>query len=72
MVVSHEIPETFQMADKIIVLANGGIAAQGTPQEVRDSTDPLVNQFVHGLPDGPVQFHYAGPTVAEDFSGRAP
>ncbi|MEO7391874.1 MAG: ABC transporter ATP-binding protein [Ramlibacter sp.] len=72
VVVSHEIPETFQMADQIIVLANGGIAAQGTPQEVRESKDPLVNQFVHGLPDGPVQFHYPGPTVAQDFSGRAP
>ena len=72
VVVSHEIPETFHMADRVIVLANGGIAAQGTPQEVRESTDPLVNQFVNGLPDGPVQFHYPGPTVAQDFSGWAP
>src|SRR6478735_3581970 len=68
IVVSHDLEETFRIADQVIVIANGGIAAQGTPEEVRESTDPLVHQFVHALPDGPVQFHYPGPTVAEDFS----
>ncbi len=69
LVVSHEIPETFHMADQVIVLANGRIAAQGTPDEVRKSSDPLVYQFVHALSDGPVQFQYPGPTVAQDFGG---
>lgn len=69
VVVSHEIPETFHMVDHVIVLANGKIAASGTPEEVRRSDDPLVNQFVNGLPDGPVRFHYPGPTVAQDFGG---
>jgi phospholipid/cholesterol/gamma-HCH transport system ATP-binding protein len=71
LVVSHEIPETFRMADQVIVLVNGSIAAQGTPDDVRHSDDPLVHQFVHALSEGPVQFHYPGPTVAQDFSGRA-
>jgi phospholipid/cholesterol/gamma-HCH transport system ATP-binding protein len=52
-------------------LANGKIATQGTPEEVRHSTDPLVHQYVHALPDGPVHFHYPGPTVAEDFGDEA-
>jgi phospholipid/cholesterol/gamma-HCH transport system ATP-binding protein len=69
LVVSHEIPETFRMSDQVIVLANGRIAAQGTPQEVRESSDPLVFQFVNALSEGPVQFHYPGPAVAQDFSG---
>ncbi len=69
LVVSHEIPETFHMSDQVIVLANGRIAAQGTPQQVRESSDPLVYQFVHALSEGPVQFHYPGPTVAQDYSG---
>lgn len=68
IVVSHDLEETFRIADKVVILANGGIAAQGTPDEVRHSTDPLVHQFVHALPDGPVHFHYPGPGVAEDFS----
>jgi phospholipid/cholesterol/gamma-HCH transport system ATP-binding protein len=69
VVVSHDLEETFLIADQVIVLANGRIAAQGTPEEVRHSTDPLVHQFVHAQADGPVRFHYPGPSVAEDFSG---
>jgi phospholipid/cholesterol/gamma-HCH transport system ATP-binding protein len=69
IVVSHDLEETFHIADQVIILANGRIAAQGTPEEVRASTDPLVAQFVHARPDGPVQFQYPGPTVAQDFGG---
>ena len=69
LVVSHELEETFHISDQVIILANGRIAAQGTPEEVRGSTDPLVYQFVHALSDGPVRFHYPGPSVAQDFSG---
>jgi len=67
IVVSHDLDETFRIADKVIILANGRIAAQGTPDEVRHSVDPLVHQFVNALPEGPVKFHYPGPDVAEDF-----
>jgi phospholipid/cholesterol/gamma-HCH transport system ATP-binding protein len=65
--VSHELEQTFAIADHVVILANGKIAVQGTPDEVRQSTDPLVYQYVHALSDGPVRFHYPGPTVAEDF-----
>ena len=67
IVVSHDLEETFRIADKVIILANGKIAAQGTPDEVRHSTDPLVHQFVNALSEGPVKFHYPGPDVATDF-----
>ena len=67
IIVSHDLDETFHIADQVIVLANGKIAAQGTPDEVRNSTDPLVKQFVTAAPDGPVRFHYPGPSVAQDF-----
>jgi phospholipid/cholesterol/gamma-HCH transport system ATP-binding protein len=68
IVVSHDLEETFHIADQVIVLANGRIAAQGTPEQVRASTDPLVHQFVHAEPEGPVHFHYPGVSVNEDFS----
>jgi phospholipid/cholesterol/gamma-HCH transport system ATP-binding protein len=71
IVVSHDLDETFRIADQVIVLANGKIAAQGTPDEVRHREDPLVRQFVNALPDGPVHFHYPGPTLEQDF-GAAP
>ncbi len=68
IMVSHDLEQTFAIADHIIVLANGKIATQGTPDEVRHSSDPLVYQFVHALPEGPVHFHYPGPAVAQDFA----
>ena len=67
IVVSHDLEETFRIADQVIVLANGKIAAQGTPAQVKASTDPLVAQFVQAQPEGPVHFHYPGPSVAQDF-----
>jgi phospholipid/cholesterol/gamma-HCH transport system ATP-binding protein len=67
IVVSHDLEETFRIADKVIILANGGVAAQGTPDEVRHSADPLVHQFVNALSEGPVKFHYPGPDVSTDF-----
>ncbi len=70
IVVSHDLEETFRIADQVIILANGGIAAQGTPDEVRHSTDPLIHQFVNALSEGPVKFHYPGPDVAADFGNQ--
>ena len=67
ILVSHDIDATFALADHVIILGPGVIAAQGTPDEVRASTDPLVHQFVHALPTGPVPFHYPGPDLAQDF-----
>jgi phospholipid/cholesterol/gamma-HCH transport system ATP-binding protein len=69
--VSHELEQTFAIADHVIILANGKIATQGTPDQVRQSTDPLVYQYVNALPDGPVRFHYPGPSVADDFGVAA-
>ena len=72
VVVSHDLDETFHIADQVIVLANGKIAAQGTPDEVRHSEDPLVHQFVNALPEGPVRFHYPAASIEADFSIGAP
>ena len=75
LIVSHDLEETFRIADRVIILANGRIAAQGTPDEVRHSDDPLVRQFVLAQAEGPVHFHYPGPTLDDDFgpvmAGRA-
>lgn len=67
IVVSHDLEETFRLADHVIILGPGNVAAQGTPEEVRASEDPLVHQFVRALPTGPVPFHYPAASVAEDF-----
>jgi phospholipid/cholesterol/gamma-HCH transport system ATP-binding protein len=68
IIVSHDLDETFHIADQVIILANGKIAAQGTPDEVRHSDNPLVHQFVNALPEGPVLFDYPAADIADDFS----
>ncbi|MEO7242301.1 MAG: ABC transporter ATP-binding protein [Variovorax sp.] len=68
LIVSHDLDETFAIADHVIILANGGVAAEGAPADVRESSDPLVHQFVNALPDGPVKFHYPGPSIEDDFA----
>jgi phospholipid/cholesterol/gamma-HCH transport system ATP-binding protein len=65
--VSHELEQTFAIADHVIILANGKVATQGSPDQVKQSTDPLVFQYVNALSDGPVRFHYPGSTIAQDF-----
>ena len=67
IVVSHDVAETFSIADRVVFIANGGVVAQGTPEEMRASEDPLVRQFVDAEPDGPVRFHYPAAPAAEDY-----
>jgi phospholipid/cholesterol/gamma-HCH transport system ATP-binding protein len=70
VLVSHDVEETFLIADHIVLLANGRIAAQGSPAEMRASDDPLVRQFVHAAPDGPVRFQYPAIDAGHDFGVR--
>ncbi len=71
ILVTHDIPETFEIADYVYFIANGKIAAEGTPDDLKASSDPFVKQFVSAEPDGPVPFHYPGKTLAEDFGASA-
>ena len=65
--VSHELEQTFAIADHVIILANGKLAAQGRPEDLLQSADPQVYQYVNARFDGPVSFHYPGPAVNADF-----
>ena len=67
IVVSHDVDETFAIADHVIMLANGKVAAQGTPAELRACADPLIHQFVNALSEGPVPFHYPGVSAQDDY-----
>jgi phospholipid/cholesterol/gamma-HCH transport system ATP-binding protein len=67
IVVSHDVHETFVIADYVYFLSQGKIVAQGTPKEMLESTDPYVKQFVHAEHDGPVPFHYPGKALADDL-----
>jgi phospholipid/cholesterol/gamma-HCH transport system ATP-binding protein len=68
VVVTHDIYESLKIVDYIYFVSEGGIVAEGTPDEVRHSSDPYVRQFVDGDPDGPVPFHYPARVLAEEFA----
>jgi phospholipid/cholesterol/gamma-HCH transport system ATP-binding protein len=70
LLVSHDVDESFGIADYVYFLSQGKVVAQGTPDEMRVSTDPYVKQFVHAETDGPVPFHYPGKTLADDLGLR--
>jgi phospholipid/cholesterol/gamma-HCH transport system ATP-binding protein len=67
VVVSHDVQETFSIADYVYILADGLILAEGTPATLSMNTTLQVEQFLKGLPDGPVPFHYEAPSKSEDF-----
>ena len=70
LLVTHDVEETFAIADYVYFIANGRIGAEGTPEELSRSTDPFVRQFLDASPDGPVPFNYPGPSLAQDFGLR--
>jgi phospholipid/cholesterol/gamma-HCH transport system ATP-binding protein len=74
IIVSHDVHECLQIVDYLYFIADGVIRGEGTPEEVRRSTDPFVHQFVHGETDGPVPFHYPARPYPVDvgLAQRAP
>lgn len=69
IVVSHDVHEIGEVADYSYVIADGKVAAQGRPQELRDDSSELVRQFMLGLADGPVAFHYDAPDYEQQLLG---
>jgi phospholipid/cholesterol/gamma-HCH transport system ATP-binding protein len=61
IVVSHDVEEISTVADNVFLLSGGKVVAKGTPQELRSYPSEIVRQFVGGLADGPVPFHYPAP-----------
>lgn len=72
IIVSHDVHETLDIADRVFLLSGGEVVEQGTPDGIRGSESPWVKQFVRGLPDGPVPFHYPARDYAEDLLEGGP
>jgi phospholipid/cholesterol/gamma-HCH transport system ATP-binding protein len=72
IIVSHDVTETLSIADYVYVIANGKIIGQGTPAEIDKDKAMQVRQFLDGLPDGPVPFHYPAAGLQQDLMGGAP
>jgi len=67
IIVSHDVQETAAISDYIYVISQGKVVGHGTPQALEDTDSEWVRQFMQGLPDGPVPFHYPAPDYREDL-----
>jgi phospholipid/cholesterol/gamma-HCH transport system ATP-binding protein len=70
ILVSHDVQEVATVADCSYLISDGNVAASGSPDELSNTSSELVRQFMHGMADGPVAFHYAAPNYAEQLLGR--
>ena len=70
VVVSHDVPEVMSIADYIYILAEQKIIGQGTPEQIRQESSPLIKQFVNGEADGPVPFHYPATSFRDELFGQ--
>jgi phospholipid/cholesterol/gamma-HCH transport system ATP-binding protein len=72
IVVSHDVQELSEISHDTYLLSQGKVVARGTPQQLRDTKIPEVRQFMEGLPDGPVPFHYPAPDYAKQLLEESP
>ncbi len=67
IVVSHDVEETCAIADLLYVISDGRVVESGDPKALQESGSEWTRQFMHGLPDGPVPFHYPAPPLQADL-----
>jgi len=70
ILVSHDVQEVSTVADCSYLISDGKVAASGSPDELSNTSSELVRQFMHGMADGPVAFHFAAPDYADQLLGR--
>ena len=70
IVVSHDVRETASIADYIYVIADGHVVCRGSPEAIASERSEWVRQFMDGLPDGPVHFHYPSAPLEQDMFGK--
>lgn len=70
IIVSHDVQEISTVADRSFLISKGTVAASGSPDELHQASSQVVRQFIHGMADGPVAFHYDAPDYEEQLLGR--
>ena len=67
IIVTYDVSESLKLVDYLYVIADGVVVGEGTPEEMLASTNPVVNQFLHAEPEGPIAFHYPALPIAEQL-----
>ena len=67
VVVTHDLEHAFQMADQVVMLYQGRMVARGSPEEIRNHPDPVLQQFLQGNPEGPISTRRSGEEFLADL-----
>ena len=70
IVVTHDMTSAYKVADRVAMLYNGKIVDVGTPEQIRRSKSPLVQQFIKGEATGPIQEGLPDPSILRHWSSR--
>ncbi len=71
IVVTHDVTEVLTIADHVVLVADKGVIGEGTPEQMANHKSPLVQQFLQGLSDGPVPFHFEAQDYTNELYGVA-
>ena len=71
LMVSHDLAEALSISDYAVIISEGVVVEAGSPEQLRASESPWVQQFLHGAPDGPVPFQAAAPDYAGQLFGSS-
>ncbi len=72
LIVSHDLAEAMSISDYVVIISGGKVIAADTPEALRNSDSDWVQQFLNGLPDGPVPFQAPAPDLASDLLNYEP
>jgi phospholipid/cholesterol/gamma-HCH transport system ATP-binding protein len=72
VIVSHDVQETLSIADYVYIIGDGKLIGHGTARSISADISEQLKQFIHGLPDGPVPFHYPANKLQQDLIGEQP
>ncbi len=69
LIVTHDVTEVLSIAEHVIIIADQGVIGEGSPEQMQNHQSELVQQFLKGLSDGPVPFHYPAPAYDDELLG---
>ena len=70
VVVTYDVSESLKLVDYLYVIADGKLVGEGAPEDLLNSTDPFLKQFLYALPDGPVRFHFPARKLEDELRLR--
>lgn len=71
VIVSHDVSEALSISDYVYIISDKKIIGHGTPSEIMANPSAQMQQFIKGLPDGPVPFHYPAKPLEQEFLGES-